>query len=295
MAALLFLFTMVVPGDAAVLPLPAQFGLHHLASCSSFFFILGGAPAYLGTSAFVFSLLIIVFVFTSGAYHARLYLNATGNDAPPIGRPRHVKHRLSRAEWAARPFIPGVTKLCSVVNPLGERCNGPHIHDNCPFLPAAMAEKAARTAMLNDVRPVCPGSTAATPTGAVRWYAVAAVGRETGIFSSCAEVEPLVSGFSGARHKSFHLRHRAETWLAEARRQLAHVRLSNAAISSAAATEAASAGPVQWYAVAVGRETGIFSSWAEVQPLVTGFPGAKHKRFRHQYPAMMWLEQQAII
>jgi ribonuclease HI len=96
----------------------------------------------------------------------------------------------------------------------------------------------------------------------MRWYAVA-IGRETGIFSSWAEVEPLVSGFSGALHKSFHHRRQAETWLADARRQLARVRLSNAAISSAAATAADSAGSMQCYAVAVGRETGIFSSWAE--------------------------------
>jgi hypothetical protein len=267
MAALFFLFTMVVPGDAAVLPLPAQFGLHHLAGCSSFFFILGGAPAYLGTGAFVFSLLIIVFMFAFGAYHARLYLNAAGNDAPPIGRRR----RATAQEWAARPFVQGVIEPCSVTVD-GKMCGGPHRHANCSLLPAAKAEKAARTAMLNDVRPVYPGSTDATPTGAVQWYAVA-VGRETGIFSSWAEVEPLVSGFSGALYKSFHHRNRAETWLAEARRQLAYVRLSNAAVSSATAAEAASAGPVQWYAVAAGRETG-FSLWAEVQPLVNGFPGA---------------------
>jgi hypothetical protein len=48
MAALLFLLTVVVPGDAAVLPLPAQYGrpfTTSLAGCSSFFFILGSAPA----------------------------------------------------------------------------------------------------------------------------------------------------------------------------------------------------------------------------------------------------------
>jgi hypothetical protein len=78
----------------------------------------------------------------------------------------------------------------------GKMCGGPHRHVHCSLLPAAKAEKAARTAMLNDVRPMYPGSsTAVTPTGTVTWYAVA-VGRETGIFSSWAEVEPRVSGFS---------------------------------------------------------------------------------------------------
>jgi hypothetical protein len=43
MAALLFLFTMAVPGDAAVLPQPAQYSLHHVTYYSAFFFVLGGA------------------------------------------------------------------------------------------------------------------------------------------------------------------------------------------------------------------------------------------------------------
>jgi hypothetical protein len=309
---------MVVPGDAAVLPLPAQFGLHHLAGCSSFFFILGGAPAHLGTS--MFSLLttlvcIAVFACSFKAYHARLHLDAAGNDAPPIGRPRRIRRRLSATEWAAIPFIPGTIKPCSVAVD-GEMCGGPHRHINCSLLPAAKAEKARLKRRLhaeewanrnNHGDPNAPYRaqatapdapvTAADPAGTVTWYAVAA-GRETGIFTSWAKVEPLVSGFSGALHKSFHHSRRAETWLAEARRQLAHVRLSNAADSSAAAAEAASADLYPyWYAVAVGRKTGIFSSWADVQPLVTGFPGAKHKRFRRQFRrmAVVWLEHQEMF
>jgi hypothetical protein len=188
MTALLFLLTMVVPGGAAVLPLPTQFGLHHLAGSSSFFFFLGGAPAHLGT--FVLSLLttlvcIAVFAWFFRAYHARLHLDAAGTDAPPIGRPRRVKRRLSAAEWAARPFIPGTHKPCSVTVD-GEMCYGPHIHAKCALLPAAKAEKArlrsekiARIAVLNDVRPVHPGSTTAGPVapvtaashaGDVTWY-----------------------------------------------------------------------------------------------------------------------------
>lgn len=33
------------------------------------------------------------------------------------------------------------------------------------------------------------------------------------------------------------------------------------------------------YAVAVGRETGVFNSWSEVKPLVEGVSGAKYKSF----------------
>jgi hypothetical protein len=45
-----------------------------------------------------------------------------------------------------------------------------------------------------------------------------------------------------------------------------------------------------WYAVAVGRKTGILSSWAEVDPFVTGFSGAQHQSFRHHYQALGWLD-----
>eukprot|EP00798_Chlamydomonas_sp_ICE-L_P027572 gene27572-18109_t len=40
-----------------------------------------------------------------------------------------------------------------------------------------------------------------------------------------------------------------------------------------------SKGAQKVYAVRKGRETGIFSTWAEVQKLVNGFPGAQHQSF----------------
>lgn len=36
----------------------------------------------------------------------------------------------------------------------------------------------------------------------------------------------------------------------------------------------------KYYAVLSGRQTGIFSSWEIVKPLVSGYPGAKHKSFK---------------
>jgi hypothetical protein len=260
MAALfIILFTMVQPGDATVLPLPAHFELHHLAVSSISSFLLGGAPAHLGT--FMFSLFttlvcIAVFAWFFRAYHARLHLEAAGAVAPPSGRPRRIKRsngrRLSAAEWAEIPFVPGTTKPCSVTAD-GKVCNGFHRHAKCTLLPAARAEKArlrsekaARIAMLNDVRQVYPDPYAVAPVAPVAaadhaadvtWYAVAA-GRDTGVFTSWATVEPLVTGFSGALHKGFANSRQAEKWLAEARRQLDYVRRSNAAFRSAATAEA---------------------------------------------------------
>jgi hypothetical protein len=143
MAALLFLFTMAVPGDAAVLPEPAQYSLHHVTYYSAFFFVLGGAPAYLGT--LMFSLLITILVFTFGAYYAYQHLHgwtAADNDAPPIGR-----RRLSAEEWAEQPFIKGVTNTCSVTVD-GKRCGGDHRHVHCPRLLAAKAEHKRQKAII---------------------------------------------------------------------------------------------------------------------------------------------------
>lgn len=37
--------------------------------------------------------------------------------------------------------------------------------------------------------------------------------------------------------------------------------------------------PANYYAVRRGRQTGIFASWSACGPLVTGFPGARYKKF----------------
>ena len=38
----------------------------------------------------------------------------------------------------------------------------------------------------------------------------------------------------------------------------------------------------KFYVVWVGKQTGVFTDWSDVQPLVAGYPGAKHK----SYPSM---------
>lgn len=45
----------------------------------------------------------------------------------------------------------------------------------------------------------------------------------------------------------------------------------------------------RFYAVARGREEGIFPTWEKTEPLVKGFPGAKHKWFS------TWLEADAFL
>ena len=45
-----------------------------------------------------------------------------------------------------------------------------------------------------------------------------------------------------------------------------------------------------FYAVAVGLQTGIFTSWAETQPLVRGYSGAKYKKFETRDEAQAFLD-----
>ena len=46
----------------------------------------------------------------------------------------------------------------------------------------------------------------------------------------------------------------------------------------------------KYYAVAVGRQVGIFDTWAIAEPLVKRFPGAKYKSFRTHNDASNYLE-----
>ena len=47
------------------------------------------------------------------------------------------------------------------------------------------------------------------------------------------------------------------------------------------------------YAVAAGRQTGIFNTWAAVEQLVKGFAGARYKGFSSRDEAEAWLENPA--
>jgi hypothetical protein len=47
----------------------------------------------------------------------------------------------------------------------------------------------------------------------------------------------------------------------------------------------------RFYAVAIRRQTGVFTNWRTVRKSVAGFPGAVHKRFRHEDDARAWLAE----
>ena len=48
------------------------------------------------------------------------------------------------------------------------------------------------------------------------------------------------------------------------------------------------------YAVARGRETGVFATWEEASRRVTGFSGAKFAGFATPEEAEAWLREQGV-
>ena len=48
-----------------------------------------------------------------------------------------------------------------------------------------------------------------------------------------------------------------------------------------------------FHAVAIGRQTGVFqASWDEIEPLVKGYSGCRHKKFCSMVEAQAWLTEQ---
>ncbi|AMV60785.1 Ribonuclease HI [Pediococcus damnosus] len=51
----------------------------------------------------------------------------------------------------------------------------------------------------------------------------------------------------------------------------------------------------KFYAVAKGKQTGIFTDWNETKPMIDGFPGAKYKGFKTEAEARQWLNDGGVI
>jgi len=46
----------------------------------------------------------------------------------------------------------------------------------------------------------------------------------------------------------------------------------------------------KFYAIAVGRQTGVFTDWASAEKQVKGFAGAKYKSFPSEQEARSWMD-----
>ncbi|KZM19880.1 DNA helicase [Ascochyta rabiei] len=58
-------------------------------------------------------------------------------------------------------------------------------------------------------------------------------------------------------------------------------------------TESTDVGPkkIRFYAVAVGRNPGVYKDWSTVEALTRGFPGAKHKKFKTEQEALAYIDK----
>lgn len=104
-----------------------------------------------------------------------------------------------------------------------------------------------------------------------KYYAVQ-VGFVPGVYLTYAECQAQTTKFKGAIFKSFLSREDADAFAAGKK--------------VAVADE-----PDKFYAVAVGKPTGIFTDWSEAQKATTGVKGPKYKRFSTRPEAVAYIRQ----
>lgn len=108
--------------------------------------------------------------------------------------------------------------------------------------------------------------------GVEKFYAVKC-GMIPGIYMTWAECQAQTSGYSGAIYKSFESREAAEDFIA-GRKAVAR-----------------DGEPVQekYYAVAVGRDPGIYTEWEDASRAITGWKGPKYRRFETRAEAANYI------
>ncbi|KAG7441823.1 uncharacterized protein BT62DRAFT_923048 [Guyanagaster necrorhizus] len=99
------------------------------------------------------------------------------------------------------------------------------------------------------------------------WFYAVKIGRIKGIYSSWTECQIQTDGFPGSKYKKFVAKQDAEDYIGSSH-------------ETAVATRSAFAKkPAGYYAVKVGRNKGIYTTWTECQRQITRFSGCKYKKF----------------
>lgn len=96
--------------------------------------------------------------------------------------------------------------------------------------------------------------------GAQKYYAVRA-GVNPGVYLTWPECQEQIAGFRGASYKSFPTREDAEAYVAGKK------------------TSFTVPGEERYYAVAIGREPGVYTDWDTASLAIKGWKGPKYKRF----------------
>ncbi|KAF4444657.1 hypothetical protein F53441_11080 [Fusarium austroafricanum] len=111
---------------------------------------------------------------------------------------------------------------------------------------------------------------------ATKYYAVKK-GRKPGIYLIYQESRAQTDGFEGALFKSFTSAQDAQDYL------------------DGKDVPSATKRSQKFYAVAVGHRPGIYTTWAETEPQVTGVSGPKHKSFKSRPEAEQFIRDHASL
>ncbi|KAF6265041.1 Caulimovirus viroplasmin-domain-containing protein [Scenedesmus sp. NREL 46B-D3] len=120
-----------------------------------------------------------------------------------------------------------------------------------------------------------------------KWYAVRK-GHRTGLCESWAECQAATTGYSGAQYKSFKTREEAQAYLTGSSGGAAAA-AGHAQPADGGSAAAAAGG--KFYAVASGRQIGIFDNWPQTKAAVEGFTNPVYKSFRMRQEAADFLAQ----
>ncbi|KAI1418150.1 RnaseH-domain-containing protein [Hypoxylon sp. FL1857] len=103
-----------------------------------------------------------------------------------------------------------------------------------------------------------------------KYYAVRA-GVKPGVYLTWAECQEQTAGFRGASYKSFLSREDAEAFVAGKK------------------TSTMAPGEERYYAVAIGREPGVYTDWDTASLAIKGWKGPKYKRFDTREDAIEYI------
>ncbi|KAE8890686.1 hypothetical protein PF005_g13635 [Phytophthora fragariae] len=106
------------------------------------------------------------------------------------------------------------------------------------------------------------------------WFYAVAVGRSTGVYMNYQEAVEQVHGFSGFRMKKFGDYEEAEAYIA-----FNQVYSSDEEENEGEEEEEPEEKDIWYYAVAVGRSTGVYTDWQVARAQVHGYSGFRMKKF----------------
>lgn len=119
------------------------------------------------------------------------------------------------------------------------------------------------------------------------WFYAVAVGRSTGVYMNHQEAMEQVHGYSGFRMKKFRDFGEAEEYIA-----FNQVYSSDEEDESEAEAEVEE--EIWYYAVAVGRTTGVYTDWQEAMEQVRGYSGFRMKKFLDYSEAQQYIGENRL-